>query len=54
MNTASKELERAGAVIESTDMSAKRVTVQFDPEQLTREDLESAMEAIGFPPDPGA
>ncbi len=54
MNTASKELERAGAVIESTDISAKRVTVQFDPEQLTREDLESAMEAIGFPPDPGA
>ncbi len=51
MSTAHKELEQAGATIEASDMDAKRVTVKFDSEQLSREELEAAMEAAGFPPE---
>ena len=50
MNTARGELERAGAEVQATDMNTKRITVTFDTESLTREDLETAMEAVGFPP----
>ena len=32
MKTASRELERAGATIEASDIRTKRVTVQFDGE----------------------
>lgn len=51
MNAARKELERTGATVESSDMTTKRVTVIFDPETLSRESLEAAMEAVGFPPE---
>ena len=51
MNTARKELEKAGATVEASDMDAKRVTVKFDTEKLRRGDLEAAMEAVGFPPE---
>ncbi len=50
MNTARGELERAGAEVEATDINTKRITVTFDTESLSREDLEAAMEAVGFPP----
>ncbi len=50
MSTARKELEKAGAVIEESDVDTKRVTVKFDTEKLSRQDLEAAMEAVGFPP----
>ena len=51
MSTARKELEKAGATVEESDMDTKRVTVKFDTEKLSREDLEAAMEAVGFPPE---
>ncbi len=50
MNTARRELERAGAEVEATDLKTKRITARIDTDQLTREDLEAAMEAVGFPP----
>ncbi len=49
MSTARRELERTGATVEASDMDAKRITVRFDSEQLSRENLETAMEAVGFP-----
>lgn len=49
MSTARRELEKTGARVEATDINAKRLTVSFDSEQLTREELEVAMEAVGFP-----
>ena len=51
LRTASRELEKAGATVEESDIDTKRVTVKFDSEQLSRRDLEAAMEAIGFPPE---
>ena len=50
MSTARRELEKVGAVIEESDMKTKRITARIDTDQLTREDLEVAMEAVGFPP----
>ena len=50
MSTARRELEKAGAVIEESDIETKRITARIDTDQLTREDLEAAMEAVGFPP----
>ena len=50
MSTARRELEKAGAVIEESDIDTKRITARIDTDQLTREDLEAAMEAVGFPP----
>ncbi len=49
-NTARGALERAGAEVEATDIHTNRLTVTFDTESLSREDLEAAMEAVGFPP----
>ena len=54
MSTARNELEKTGARVESTDLKTKRLTVSFDAEQLTREELEAAMEAVGFPPEQDA
>lgn len=51
LRTASRELEKAGATVEESDIDTKRVTVKFDTEKLSREDLEAAMEAVGFPPE---
>ena len=51
MKTAQKELVKAGAVVTSSDMETKSVTVEFESETLTRRDLEDAMEAVGFPAD---
>ena len=51
MSTATSELEKAGATVQESDMQTKRITVQFDAETLSRQDLEAAMEAVGFPPD---
>jgi copper chaperone CopZ len=51
MKTARTELEKVGAVIASSDIDTKRVTVEFESEKLTRRDLEEAMEAVGFPAD---
>lgn len=51
LSTAHGELEKAGATIESSDIDAKLVTVRFDAELVTRQDLEAAMEAVGFPPE---
>lgn len=51
MTTARKELEKTGATVEASDMDTQRVTVKFDSEQLSRRDLEAAMEAVGFPPE---
>lgn len=50
MNTVQKELKKVGAIISASDMDAKSVTVEFEPEALTRKDLVAAMEAVGFPP----
>ncbi len=51
MKTAQKELVKAGAVVTSSDMETKSVTVEFESETLTRRDLEDAMDAVGFPAD---
>ena len=51
MSTARKELKKAGATVEESDMDTKRVTVKFDTEKLSREDLGAAIEAVGFPPE---
>lgn len=51
MSTAIDELEKVGVTVESRDMAAKCVTVEFDPDRLSRQELEDAMEAIGFPSD---
>ena len=50
MSAARKELEKVGAVIEESDIETKRITARIDTDQLTRGDLEAAMEAVGFPP----
>lgn len=51
MTTARRELERAGATVEASDMATKRVTVTFDSARLSRRELEAALEAAGFPPE---
>ena len=47
-----KVIEQTGAIIESGDAATKRVTVKFDPERLTREELETALEMIAPPDEP--
>ena len=51
MRTVRRELEKAGATVEESETDRKRVTVKFDTEKLSREDLEATMEAVGFPPE---
>ncbi len=51
MKTARRELEQAGATVEASDMDTKCVTVQFDPAAVSLQELEAAMEAVGFPPE---
>ena len=50
MSTARRELEKVGAMIEESDIKTKRIAASIDTDQLTREDLEAALEAVGFPP----
>lgn len=51
LHTARRTLEQAGATFESGDANSKRVVVSFDGERLTRQQVEEALEAIGFPPE---
>ena len=44
------EVERAGAELTAGDAETKRVTIAFDPARLTQQQLEAALEAIGFAP----
>jgi hypothetical protein len=45
----SAELQQAGVTIESSNLDAKSISVRFDPDLLSRTDLETVLEAIGFP-----
>ncbi len=49
LSTVRSVLEETGAAFESGDAKARRITVSFDGERLSREQIEEAMEAIGFP-----
>ena len=49
-----KVVEQEGATVESGDADTKLVTVSFDGERLTRQQLEAALEAVGFPPEDGS
>ena len=51
LQNARKALEDAGAEFESGDAETKRMTVRFDPDRLSRDDVATALEAVGFPPD---
>ena len=51
LTTVRTVIEQTGAIVESGDAATRRVTVKFDTEQLTREELEAALEMVGFPPE---
>lgn len=51
LKTVQKALEAAGAEFESGDAESKRLTVRFDADRLSRADLVTALEAVGFPPE---
>ena len=51
LRTVRLTLEQAGAAFESGDADTKRVVVSFDAPRLSRQRVEEALEAIGFPPD---
>lgn len=52
LKSARTALEAAGAEFASGDAESKRLTVRFDSDRLSRTDLVTALEAVGFPPDP--
>ncbi|MFQ5381963.1 MAG: heavy-metal-associated domain-containing protein [Dehalococcoidia bacterium] len=49
LRTVRRELEEAGAMVESSDIATKRLVVQFESKQLTHDDVVAVLEAIGFP-----
>ena len=51
LRTVRLTLAQAGATFESGDADTKRVVVSFDAQRLSRQRVEEALEAIGFPPD---
>ena len=51
LKTVRTALEAAGAEFQSGDTEAKRVTVRFEPDRLTRAEVVAALEAVGFPPE---